>query len=246
MNELPLVRLIELVAFDQQVLAQEREVQQSDALLKDIEIKLKQLHEELDNTKNAWLKARRMVDEKELEMKALDDREKEAQRKLDVLQNPKEYAPLKKEIDQLKEQQHAFEQILIQTWQEAEAAERAYKSQQGTHEQKIQELNAELATKQKEREEKISQIAEFKKTRHEKEQGLPVEWLEKYAMMQSRVPNPVVPVINGTCSGCFYVVSPQDIMALRRRKLLQCKECYRFLYLEEMLKAADTNEAQTS
>ncbi len=63
------------------------------------------------------------------------------------------------------------------------------------------------------------------------EKNVPAEWLEKYASMRSRVPDPVVPVINGHCSACVYKVSDQDMLMLSRNKLLQCKDCYRFLYL---------------
>lgn len=70
--------------------------------------------------------------------------------------------------------------------------------------------------------------------RQSKEQAVPAEWLEKYATMRARVTDPVVPVINGDCSACFYQVSTQDMQQLRHRKLLQCKDCFRLLYLPEV------------
>lgn len=65
-----------------------------------------------------------------------------------------------------------------------------------------------------------------------KEKGLPEEWLEKYAIMRARINDPVVPVFDGNCSACFYKISVQDMQFLKHRKLIQCKDCFRLLYLE--------------
>ena len=62
--------------------------------------------------------------------------------------------------------------------------------------------------------------------------GIPEEWLEKYSIMRTRVPNPIVSVKNGSCSACFHALTQQDMLNLQRRKLLQCRDCYRFLYIE--------------
>jgi predicted nucleic acid-binding Zn-ribbon protein len=70
------------------------------------------------------------------------------------------------------------------------------------------------------------------KDRKRIESIVPQGWLEKYAIMRTKVTDPVVPVINNSCSACFYDVIGQDLQELRKKKLLQCKECYRFLYLD--------------
>ena len=69
------------------------------------------------------------------------------------------------------------------------------------------------------------------------QEGVPEEWLEKYEVMKGRVPDPAVPIMNGTCSACFYTLSPEDSLSLGRKALLQCKSCFRFIYkLEEKQK----------
>lgn len=78
----------------------------------------------------------------------------------------------------------------------------------------------------------LNELAERHTMRKPLEKGVPEEWLERYAMMRSRVSDPVVPVKDGLCSACFHQILAQDMILLRRNKLLQCKECYRFLYLE--------------
>lgn len=61
------------------------------------------------------------------------------------------------------------------------------------------------------------------------------DWLEKYMNMYGRVSNPVVEVMQGICSGCFYAVPHQDLARLKNRALLQCNSCYRFLYDPQVL-----------
>ena len=52
-------------------------------------------------------------------------------------------------------------------------------------------------------------------------------------MMRERVSDPVVPILQGGCSACFYKTPEQDLILLKRNKLLQCKNCYRFLFFEK-------------
>ena len=61
-------------------------------------------------------------------------------------------------------------------------------------------------------------------------QTLPDEWLGKYEHMRGRVADPVVPVQQDSCSACFYSISSRDLQTLKQGDLLQCKDCYRFLY----------------
>src|SRR5260221_635295 len=84
----------------------------------------------------------------------------------------------------------------------------------------LEQANAELQQK----------LNALQQDRPAKEQLVPQEWLDKYASMRSKVENPVVPVAGDSCSACYYMISAPDLQALRRQKLVQCKDCYRFLY----------------
>jgi predicted nucleic acid-binding Zn-ribbon protein len=53
--------------------------------------------------------------------------------------------------------------------------------------------------------------------------------------MKNKVPDPIVPLKNGTCSSCFYPVLPQEILRIKRNALLHCMSCYRLLYYDATL-----------
>jgi predicted nucleic acid-binding Zn-ribbon protein len=55
-------------------------------------------------------------------------------------------------------------------------------------------------------------------------------------MMRTRTADPVVPVLDGSCSACFHYLTEQDLLLIKKNKLMQCKGCYRFLYSEALAK----------
>lgn len=231
MNSLPFQRFIELITYDQQVYVFEKELKALEHDVSQVEQQLKGYAQEAEKAQTAVTAAKKEVDAQELEMKALDTAEKEAQKKIDNAQTHKEYTAIKKEVDALKLRQHEFESTLLQTWNVLEHADREYKSKYQQYEEKAAIFNAAIQEKKNKIASVREHIAGMNKDREAKLVGVPTEWLEKYAMMRSRIPNPVVPVVNDSCSACFYRIPQQDLMALRRRKLLQCRDCYRFLYL---------------
>jgi predicted nucleic acid-binding Zn-ribbon protein len=62
--------------------------------------------------------------------------------------------------------------------------------------------------------------------------ALPQEWQARYVSMQRLVPDPIVPVVSGLCSSCFYQIIARDVTLLKKQEILECKNCYRLLYQE--------------
>ncbi len=246
MNDHAFSALINLVQFDQEtyqikknIIALQKEVQefseQEHALLDQLEAVKKQVHD--------W---RKKVDEQELEMKTLDEKEKDAAKRLDNAATQKEYKALKSEVDHLKKMQHDLEQEVMFAWNKLETAEKELKEKQASIEEQLVKIRADIS-------ERTNKIIELEKDatvrmeqRPDKEKSVPDEWKEKYAAMGSRVPNPVVPVLNGACSACFYIITNQDMLRLKRGALLQCKGCFRFLYAPEAMKTEEKAEEKKS
>jgi predicted nucleic acid-binding Zn-ribbon protein len=246
MNELPFKRFIDLVTFDQQIRILTQEIRTLTQEVEELDDSIDSLGAQVQIAKNHWHASKKDVDAKELEMKTLDTAEKELQKKIDVVQNSREYSSIKKEIDALKKKQHEFETVLVESWQKIESAQRDYDACNAIYEEKINAIGASIEEKTKHIEEKKRAIASLELERPAQMVNLPAEWLEKYTMMQSRIINPVVPVVDGICSACFYTISQQDIASLRKRKLLQCKDCYRFLYMESAMNLSDQDNEQES
>lgn len=173
---------------------------------------------------------RKEVDKLERELHELDAQLSDKQHRLNLVNTPKEYMSLQQEIEILEQNKRNADDALLTLWsafeQQQEFDQQREKSEsieRAVAETKLRELQQILVDLEQEIEKK-------QRLRVEKEAKTPDAWREKYAMMLTRIENPVVPVENASCSACFYPISQQDLAALMRHKLLECKGCYRILY----------------
>jgi predicted nucleic acid-binding Zn-ribbon protein len=178
---------------------------------------------------------RKKVDEQELEIKTLDSNERLKKEQLNSVTNPKQIMPLKKEIDRLKQSQIEAESALMAAWNKLEAAQKDLAEQQKNYSLKIDDLIALLSTKHDAINTLTHQLEQKKITRPALEIGIPEEWLEKYSLMRLQVCDPVVAVMRNGCSACFYSITDQEIMRLKRKAIVQCKGCFRLLYMQEAM-----------
>jgi len=233
MNGTPFEQFIALVEVDQQINALNAAI----ASLEKQNAETKRLEESqqslLEKVKNKLHDFRKEVELKELEMKTLDQQESEKKKRLETVANHKEYQSIKTEIDQLKKEQHELEDGLMSAWNQLETVKKEYESALKAYEEQQTKVHNQLEENNKKIADLKRQVDGFIKDRVEKEFVVPAEWLEKYAIMRAKVSDPVVPVVEGNCTACFYKVSAQDMQFLKRRKLVQCKDCYRLLYLPE-------------
>ncbi len=232
MNEQhPLQSFIDLVTFDQELVTLETEVKKLEHEVADAKGKFFQIEQSLEQAKQRVYDARKEVDHKELEMKELEAQRSATKERLENVKNAKEYQAVKSEAEKLKTQQSQLDEVLLGVWQKFEAAQKEQEVLAHDAEKKL----AEQKDIQEKKQEKILEIKkvleERSRARAEREKRVPADWLERYAMMRSRVTDPVVPILQNSCSACFWSVSNQDMLTLKRGALLQCKGCYRFLYI---------------
>jgi predicted nucleic acid-binding Zn-ribbon protein len=244
MNEYPFQSFIDLIAIDQAIMTSQNDLAKVSREIDLLTNQERSLVRQLEQASKEVHDAQKDVDAKELDMKVLDAQAQERKKQLDTLENYKEYDSIKHEIDQIKKQQHNLEVVLMTVWNKLEIS----KKELDTKKKQIDETLHTVRTAIAEKEQLIAalnmQIAEKNKVRPEKEHNVPAEWLEKYAIMRAQVEDPVVSVVQGSCNACFYPVTEQDLLLLKRHKLLQCKGCYRFLYLESTVGTANTSQEQ--
>lgn len=238
MTQTPFEQFIALVEVDQ-------EINSLNSSLSTHQKKIDALRTELSVNKQVCEKAkikfeqtRKEVDDKELEMKVLDQQEKEKKGRLDTVANHKEYQSIKTEIDQLKKEQHELEEQLMSVWNQLENAKKELDSANSLCQQQDEKIHHEISQIEQQIGQITTQRDQKLQERHQKDQSVPAEWMQKYAVMRAHVTDPVVPVVNESCTACFYKVSAQDMQELKRRKLVQCKDCYRLLYLQEVQQPA--------
>lgn len=233
MTQTPFEKFIALVEVDQKINSLNNQIISHRKKITDL-IQESQLHLTAhEKIKEKYEHTRKEVDAKELEMKILDQQESEKKIKLDQVANHREYQSIKAEIDLLKKSQHDLEESLINIWNQLENSKKELDSSTTAHQQHAEQIKQQIEQHENQIKEISSQVDKLLADRNQKDQDMPAEWLEKYTIMRSKVSDPVVPVLDGSCSACFYKVSAQDMQDLKRRKLVQCKDCYRLLYLQE-------------
>lgn len=235
-NEHPFQAFIDLITLDQEIAQIEQSLLKIDHEIAAF-IKLEnEAQSYLDAQKKKVHDARKIVDRQELELRTLDTQEKQKKERLDNVTDHKQYQSIKTEIDALKLKQHTNEDLLMQAWNVLETAQKEYDTIEKDQPQKIAAFQQSIEQKNNEITTLELQLEQKNAERADKEKPVPAEWLEKYAVMRARVSDPVVPVQRGACSACFFTLTEQDLMSVRRRKLLQCKSCYRLLYSQELEK----------
>lgn len=230
MSKSPFQSFIDLIKFDQSFHAFEKEIITTSQALELLKKERAVLENDLEAIRLHVRELKKEVDSKEFEMKHLDEQEKEKRSRLERAGKDKEYQSLKREADSLRKKQHDYEDVLVAVWNSYETAEKSKQDQEKEFTQKLDDL-----TKQEEEKDLLikqaqQKINESQSTRLQKLKNIPQEWLERYDRMKNTVQNPVVEVVSGSCSACFYTLPLQDVMELKKEDLLQCKDCYRFLY----------------
>ncbi|MDZ4154343.1 hypothetical protein [Methylicorpusculum sp.] len=168
-------------------------------------------------------------------MKELDAQQTVAKERLENVKNAKEYQAVKSEVEKLKAKQSSLDEELLGAWNKFESVQKEQETFLQDAEKKRGEQKDIQEQKQKKIDEHKALLEERRQQRAQREKGVPVDWLERYAMMRSRVADPVVPVQQNSCSACFWSISHQNMLMLKRGQLLVCKGCYRFLYIPKEL-----------
>lgn len=233
MSQNPFNSFLNLVAFDNTLHELEETIKQLQQKHEDVLNKKQQLESSIDMLKQQHREMRKEVDMHELRMKELDALEQEKKKLLDTINTPKEYTSVKREIEAIKRDQHDLEQIVMRAWNSLETVKKTLDAKKGELADSLKAINDELSALETEIKTTQTAYDEQNRTRDKKLGGIPDEWLEKYGAMRSRVYDPVVPVQQGSCSACFYDITDQRLLELKRNALLQCEGCYRFLYMPD-------------
>ena len=245
MSKNPFNAFIDLISLDQEIKLIQEKIKDLKNELATTHLHEIEMNDRLATFKNHVQELRKTVQGYERKIKEYDEQEREKKGRLDETKNLQEYQAAKKEIDRIKQAHNETENQLLTIWNKLEIAQKEFDEQTALGEAKIKELHQ----KQKEKETEITSLEKKHKQkineRPEKESAIPGEWLEKYTHMRSQVDDPVVPILRGSCSACFYTIPSQELLRLKRKALVQCKGCFRLLYMEEAMEKIEENEKQS-
>lgn len=222
--------LIELVAFDQNVIKLERALAQEKKNQEEIRQQIAQTESVAHVKKEALHEVKKQVDMQELVMRTLDEQEMQCRKKMELATSARESNALQKEMNIILEQKNKAELDLLQAWNKTEQAARDMVTLEQQMIEQVAALQEQLAKNIDDILQHEQALADIMVQRAAKVAGVSQALLDIYQTMRGRVTNPIVPVINQSCQGCFYYVTPQDMQLLLSKKMLQCKDCYRLLY----------------
>ncbi|OGB83254.1 hypothetical protein A3F66_03430 [candidate division TM6 bacterium RIFCSPHIGHO2_12_FULL_32_22] len=228
----PFQTFIALIKFDQEAITTHKKAEKLRQSIDQENQKKSLLLKSLENAKESLKICQKEVQSKELKMKELAEQEAERKKLLDETSSKKEHNAIKREIDSLKRNQHNYEKELVEGWNKFDNAKKEYESIQNDLDTKISEIDKIIKISNKELEETATLIEQYKKDRVDKEKDIPDEWLQKYNVMHLQVSDPVVPLTGQSCSACFQELTRQGFSDINRNKMMQCKGCFRLLYVE--------------
>jgi len=190
--------------------------------------------------KEKLLAAKRSELEKRKEEQATLQREVEAlqrerdhfRRQKSMVTNMRQLQAVVSELDHVEGEIKAREEKLLALWQQVESLEKeiAELSRESTEERTLrEELEAAFAVQRKQAEEELAQVEARVR---EVQKLLGAEgWEEFKKLWSSRKPTVVVPVADGSCTGCHAQLRPMLVQLVREmQELAFCDSCRRLLY----------------
>lgn len=234
MSHQTLKSFIDLVTFDQRFIEIQHKITKMMADIVAIEQQQKAEIQRFENIQNKQRDMQKAIHEQELVMEELQVNEERLLKNLDSISGSKEYEAATKELERLRLDRNVQEQRLLQLFNRIELINKEHGSAVLQHQDLMTTIAANLQENQQALTVLQQELKEIEAQRVDKLVGIPSEWLETYELMRGRVANPVVPLQQDSCSACFYGITPRDLQSIRNKYMIQCKDCYRFLYEEAL------------
>ncbi len=228
-----------------ELLEQLSTLQKLDRRIQALEGELSDMPKELDAVKEDQAAVKARVDAAEAQVQAVLKKRRDLEMevgkceqnvvkfendKLKVKTNA-EFLAMNNQIDMEKEKRSGFEDLILETFEEEDAAKAqaaTLKEEMGQIDQRVQERGAQIKTRIAEDEEEVARL------RGEREAIAPrldAPILRRYERMREMKGGVAVAgVAGGTCGGCFFTLPPQMVAEVRKQdKLHECEQCGRYL-----------------
>ncbi|MCF7792881.1 MAG: hypothetical protein K9N09_02855 [Candidatus Cloacimonetes bacterium] len=221
------------------------EMQKCDDIIGEKESLMQSLPEELSSLKenlavaNAQLEdTQKLLDEnlknqklKELEIKSNKEKIDKYKNQLLTIQTNKEYKALNSEVSHLENKNTGIDDEIIELMEAEANLRNQVKDEQEIQNKAQTELNANEEKLKKKIIEVEKEIDEIRAQRNEMATELPKSVVKRYAaLIKNKNRKAVVFEVNGSCSGCHYVIRPQLIIEIKNRKhVVTCESCGRML-----------------
>lgn len=224
---------IDLIKFDQETVKLLSQIENIKKNIEVYEVQKLDFVNSLESSKSHLKESEKDVHLQELRMKELNEKEKQKKEQLSNSDNQKEQQALKREIESIKRSQHGYETELVNSWNKLEVAKKDFEESSSKIEDKVKEFEQKIKEEQKELDSLQKELEKRSASRESKQKGVPEDWLDRYNVMSHQVPDPVVEIVGQSCSACFFDLPHQEFLNLKKKKMIQCKGCFRLIYYSE-------------
>jgi len=224
--------LIALQELDQRIATLDAAARAIPPLIQELESRLQTSRSAREAAREAHAQMEKTRRLKEGELKQVEEQAKEKQARLWEIRKNEEYSAVLKEIELLKAKRSALEEEILLLFDQIEEITRTVAAREGD----IREREAEFARLRGAKEAELTrlqqEVAEFTRQRAGQACRIDAGLLQSYGrLLKSRNGLAVVPVKDGSCSGCFVAVTPQAQTEVRKGEVLMtCANCQRILY----------------
>ncbi|MCK4651057.1 hypothetical protein KAT08_02660 [Candidatus Babeliales bacterium] len=223
-----------LTAIDKQLGEIEGNIIQTKKILGKDDLLIPKLEESIEKHYQEYLSQKKAVTQHEKKAQELKEKEKKEKEIFEKTTTEKEYKAAEKELKLISDKRIMQDDILIKAWHNLDITKDKYEKEKNEKMEQINQLKEGIQVQQKALEDSEKQKIDLFEKRKESTKLIPTEWLEKYEKMRHKVPDPIVPVLGTSCSACYYSILLQDLAKLKKAGVLPCRNCYRFLYYDEL------------
>jgi len=181
--------------------------------------------------------------QKELNMLELSHKDLNAQLKkkqsfLLSAASAKESTALEHEIGTIQQSLGALDDKSMQLLEQQEILVRTLESHVARINESMQNMATVVEDTQALKKKTDHETTELKALWQEQLLLVPIELRENYLNLRTRIINPVVALNGQSCSGCCIELLAQDMQSLSARTVIQCRGCYRFLFIPDSTTAS--------
>ncbi len=243
-DQLPL--LVNLQAFDKNLMAIINEKQQCPARLKALDEKIAEISERLKAGELDLEEQQKEHRELEREIGVIDSKIAKSTEKLSNIKSNKEYQAALKEIEAFQQEKKAFEDRALEMMEKVEVSSKTQAEKSAESRKMTAEVKKERAKLEKHCEELDRSLKKLLAEREVLCRDIDNTLLKRYEQLLKRKSGSAVsPVTNGVCQCCRIAIPPQKFIELiKGEEMMSCPHCMRIMYWsdDERYKPADADQ----
>lgn len=227
----PLEQLVQLQELDLAITKADEAVRAIPGQIQALEGRLKGSKGALDRAYASAESLQKLRRAKERELEELTYNLKKRQARLFEVKTNEEYSAVLKEIEVHKQKISVIEEEILLLFDRIEETAKAVKASEAEFRLQEEELKRAKEAKEAELQELTRELAALRGARLAKAKEIQASFLQTYIRLLKSRGVAVVPVKDGSCTGCHVALRPQFYNEVRRNdRLYTCENCQRILY----------------